>query len=72
MSSNSFWFGVVVASDDARRAKARRNARKAKAVGRARRSGVASADPTRSRGRETVDTVVGVVVLAVRVWLWLR
>ena len=59
-----------MASDDARRTKARRNARKAKAVGRARRAGVAPADLTRPRGREVVDTVVVVGVLVVGVWLW--
>jgi len=70
MGSNSFWFGVVMASDDARRAKARRNDKKAKAIRRARRAGVASADLTRTRGREVMDTVVVVGVLVVGVWLW--
>jgi len=70
MGSNGFWFGVVMASDDARRAKARRNAKKLKAIRRARRAGVASADLTRTRGREVMDTVVVVGVLVVVVWLW--
>ncbi len=70
MGSNSFWFGVVMASDDARRAKARRNAKKLKAIRRARRAGVAPADLTRPRGREVMDTVVVVGVLVVGVWLW--
>ncbi len=72
MGRNSFWFGVVMASDDARRAKARRNAKKLKAIRRARRAGVAPADLTRTRGREVMDTVVVVGVLVVGVWLWLR
>ena len=72
MGSNGFWFGVVMASDDARRAKARRNARKAKAMRRARRAGVAAGKRTRTRGRSVVDTVLGVGVLVMGVWLWLR
>lgn len=56
-----------MASDDARRAKARRNAKKLKAIRRAR---VAPADLTRTRGREVMDTVVVVGVLVVGVWLW--
>jgi len=72
MGSNGFWFGVVMASDDARRAKARRNAKKLKAIRQARRAGVAPAGLTRTRGREVVDTVVVVGVLVVGVWLWLR
>ncbi len=70
MGSNGFWFGVVMASDDARRAKARRNAKKSKAIRRARRDGVAPADLTRPRGRDVMDALVVIGVLVVGVWLW--
>ncbi len=63
-----------MASDDARRAKARRNAEKLKAIRRARRAGVAPADLARARSRDRVDNVVAVAVavavLVVGVWLW--
>ena len=72
MGSNSFWFGVVVASDDARRAKARRNAKKLQAMRRARRAGVAAGKRTRARGRDVMETLVVIGVLVVGVWLWLR
>ena len=70
MGSNSFWFGVVMASDDARRAKARRNAKKLKAIRRARRDGVAPGDLTRARSRDVMDALVVIGVLVVGVWLW--
>ncbi len=70
MGSNGFWFGVVMASDDARRAKARRNAKKLQAIRRARRDGVAPADLTRTRGRDVMDALVVIGVLVVGVWLW--
>jgi len=67
MGSNGFWFGVVMASDDARRAKARRNAKKSKAI---RRDGVAPGDLTRARSRDVMDALVVIGVLVVGVWLW--
>ena len=59
-----------MASDDARRAKARRNAKKSKATRRARRAGVAPADLTRARIRGVMGALVVIGVLVVGVWVW--
>ena len=69
MSSNGFWFGFAVAHDDARRAKARKKATVARA---ARRAGVTPADLAPSKFGEFCEGVLGLLIIAVGVWLWLR
>jgi hypothetical protein len=72
MGSNGFWVGVALAHDDARRAKARRNAKKVKAIRVPRRARVTPADLAGSTFRETCKGVLGLLIIAVGVWLWLR
>ena len=49
-----------------------RSPRRARAVERARSSGAVPADPSRTKARDVASTVLGVGVLVVGVWLWLR
>ena len=69
MADNKFWWGVVLAHEDARLAAARRKARRARAL---RRSGSGRFDPARAGGTSPLGYLVMLVGIAVGVWLWLR
>ena len=68
MADNRFWWGVVIAHDDMRRAAARRTARQTKALRRSR----GRADRGRSHMSSPRHYVVLAIAIVTGVWLWLH